>query len=112
MRPACIPGPLRQVGGMMRAPPARRKSSCMSANRKLTFTRANVWLAKPLSPQASPAFRPPPGHYTVVSKDAGHVSTVFGDYVDDYGNVVKSNIDSRKDSRPKGTHFDGARMPY
>ena len=59
-----------------------------------------------------PGFSTPPGHYTVVSKDAGHVSTVFGDYVDDYGNVVRSNIDSRKDSRPKGSHFDGARMPY
>ena len=54
----------------------------------------------------------PPGHYTVLSKDADHVSTVFGDYVDDYGNVVRSNIDARKDSRPKGSHFDGARMPY
>jgi len=59
-----------------------------------------------------PGFSTPPGHYTVVSKDAGHVSTVFGDYVDDYGNVVMSNIDSRKDPRPKRTHFDGARMPY
>jgi lipoprotein-anchoring transpeptidase ErfK/SrfK len=59
-----------------------------------------------------PGFGTPPGHYTVLSKDAGHVSTVFGDYVDGYGNVVKSNIDSRKDSQPKGTHFDGARMPY
>src|SRR5215831_2775604 len=59
-----------------------------------------------------PGFSTPPGHYTVVSKDAGHVSTVFGDYVDDYGNVVRSNIDSPKDARPKGTHFDGARMPY
>jgi lipoprotein-anchoring transpeptidase ErfK/SrfK len=59
-----------------------------------------------------PGFSTPPGHYTVVSKDAGHVSTVFGDYVDDYGNVVRSNIDSRKDPRPRGTHFDGARMPY
>jgi len=59
-----------------------------------------------------PGFSTPPGHYTVVSKDAGHVSTVFGDYVDDYGNVIRSNIDSRKDRRPKGTHFDGARMPY
>jgi len=59
-----------------------------------------------------PGFSTPPGHYTVVSKDAGHVSTVFGDYVDDYGNVISSNIDSRKDPRPKGTHFDGARMPY
>jgi lipoprotein-anchoring transpeptidase ErfK/SrfK len=59
-----------------------------------------------------PGFSTPPGHYTVVSKDAGHVSTVFGDYVDDYGNVVRSNIDARKDRKPPGTHFDGARMPY
>ena len=59
-----------------------------------------------------PGFSTPPGHYTVVSKDADHVSTVFGDYVDDYGNVVRSNIDLRKDSRPKSSHFDGARMPY
>ena len=59
-----------------------------------------------------PGFSTPPGHYTVLSKDADHVSTVFGDYVDDAGNVVRSNIDSRKDSRPKGSHFDGARMPY
>jgi lipoprotein-anchoring transpeptidase ErfK/SrfK len=32
--------------------------------------------------------------------------------VDEFGNVAKSNVDSRKDSRPAGTHFDGARMPY
>src|SRR5437868_2697853 len=59
-----------------------------------------------------PGFSTPPGHYTVVSKDMGHVSTVFGDYVDDYGNVVRSNIDYRKDRQPSVTHFDGARMPY
>jgi lipoprotein-anchoring transpeptidase ErfK/SrfK len=59
-----------------------------------------------------PGFGTPPGHYTVVSKDVDHVSTAFGDYVDGYGNVVRSNIDSRKDHQPKGTHFDGARMPY
>src|SRR5204862_6541225 len=50
--------------------------------------------------------------YTVISEDAAHVSTVFGDYVDGSGNVVRSNIDARKDSQPRGTHFDGARMPY
>src|SRR6478736_3177135 len=59
-----------------------------------------------------PGFGTPPGSYTVVSKDKDHVSTVFGDYVDDFGNVVKSNIDSRKDSKPKGSHYDGARMPF
>jgi lipoprotein-anchoring transpeptidase ErfK/SrfK len=59
-----------------------------------------------------PGFGTPPGHYQVVSKDRDHVSSEFGDYVDGNGNVVKSNIDVRKDHRPKGTHFDGARMPY
>lgn len=59
-----------------------------------------------------PGFSTPPGHYHVVSKDKDHVSSAFGDYVDDEGTVVKSNIDVRKDRKPKGTHFDGARMPY
>jgi L,D-transpeptidase catalytic domain len=57
-------------------------------------------------------FSTPPGRYYIVSKDRNHVSSEFGDYIDDYGNVVKSNIDVRKDRRPPGTHFDGARMPY
>jgi L,D-transpeptidase catalytic domain len=59
-----------------------------------------------------PGFGTPPGSYTVLSKDATHVSTVFGDYVDDLGNVTKSNIDVRKDSKPPGSHYDGARMPF
>jgi lipoprotein-anchoring transpeptidase ErfK/SrfK len=57
-------------------------------------------------------FGTPVGHYHIVSKDRNHVSSEFGDYVDDEGNVVKSNIDVRKERRPSGTHFDGARMPY
>ena len=59
-----------------------------------------------------PGFSTPPGHYRVLQKDKDHVSSEFGDYVDDEGNVVKSNIDVRKDRQPRGTHFDGARMPY
>jgi lipoprotein-anchoring transpeptidase ErfK/SrfK len=59
-----------------------------------------------------PGFSTPPGHYQVLSKSPDHVSSVFGDYVDDYGNVVRSNIDARKDRQPPGTHFDGAQMPY
>src|SRR3954471_18170820 len=55
-----------------------------------------------------PGFGTPPGHYHVAWKHADHVSTVFGDYVDDFGSVVKSNIDVRKDSKPPGAHYDGA----
>ena len=59
-----------------------------------------------------PGFSTPPGSCSVLSKSPDHVSTIFGDYVDDYGNVVRSNIDARKDRRPRGSHFDGAQMPY
>jgi hypothetical protein len=59
-----------------------------------------------------PGFSTPPGRYHIISKDRDHVSSEFGDYVDDYGNVVRSNIDVRKDRRQPGTHFDGAQMPY
>ena len=57
-------------------------------------------------------FSTPPGRYRIVSKDRDHVSSEFGDYVDEEGNVVKANVDVRKDSRPRGSHFSGARMPY
>src|SRR5947208_13075978 len=59
-----------------------------------------------------PGFSTPPGSYSVVSKSADHVSTIFGDYVDDSGNVVSSHIDARKDRRPSGTHCDGPQVPY
>ena len=57
-------------------------------------------------------FSTPPGRYRVGWKHKDHISTLYGDYVDDAGSVVKPNVDSRKDRRPPGTHFDGARMPY
>src|SRR2546426_11777537 len=57
-------------------------------------------------------FSTPPGHYHVVSKDKNHYSSEFGDYIDSEGNIVKQNIDVRKDRQPRGTHFDPAKMPY
>src|SRR5204862_6290206 len=57
-------------------------------------------------------FDTPPGRYRVIEKDKNHISSEFGDYVNNRGEVVKSNIDVRIDAQPKGTNFDGARMPY
>jgi lipoprotein-anchoring transpeptidase ErfK/SrfK len=79
---------------------------------KAYFYKGKHLVAESTVSTGKPGFSTPPGHYTVISKDADHVSTIFGDYVDKYNNVVRSNIDARKDSQPRGTHFDGARMPY
>src|SRR4029077_8343381 len=76
------------------------------------FYKGKTLVAQTTCSTGKPGFGTPPGHYTVLTKSADHVSSLFGDYVDGYGNVVRSNIDSRKDRQPKGTHFDGARMPY
>jgi hypothetical protein len=76
------------------------------------FYKGNQLVGESTVSTGKPGFSTPPGHYSVVWKHEDHVSTVFGDFVDDAGNVVKSNIDVRKDSRPPGSHYDGARMPY
>lgn len=56
--------------------------------------------------------RTPTGRFAVIRKDIDHRSSLYGNYVDDSGRVVKANVDSRKDSRPRGTRFVGAAMPY
>jgi hypothetical protein len=57
-------------------------------------------------------FDTPPGNYRVIQKDKDHVSTLYGDYVDEGGAVVKANVDVTKDSAPAGARFRGAKMPY
>ena len=57
-------------------------------------------------------YRTPVGRFQVLRKDEGHRSSVYGDYVDDSGHVVKGNVDSRRDPKPAHSHFVGALMPY
>ncbi len=57
-------------------------------------------------------YRTPLGKFKVIRKDRDHRSSLYGDYVDEYGWVVKANVDSRKHRRPPGSRFEGAPMPY
>jgi lipoprotein-anchoring transpeptidase ErfK/SrfK len=82
------------------------------SEQKAYFYKGKHMIGETVISSGKPGFSTPVGHYHIISKDRDHVSSEFGDYIDDYGHVVKSNIDVRKDSRPPGTHFDGARMPY
>lgn len=53
-----------------------------------------------------------PGKFSIIQKDLDHRSNLYGDYVDDTGFVVKKDVDVRKDTRPKGSKFQGANMRY
>jgi len=57
-------------------------------------------------------YRTPVGRFEVIRKDENHRSSVYGDYVDDSGHVVKANVDARRDSKLPHSHFVGAPMPY
>jgi lipoprotein-anchoring transpeptidase ErfK/SrfK len=57
-------------------------------------------------------YRTPVGRFQVIRKDEDHRSSVYGDYVNDSGQVVNANVDSRRDRKPSHSHFVGASMPY
>jgi lipoprotein-anchoring transpeptidase ErfK/SrfK len=57
-------------------------------------------------------FETPPGSYKVIQRDKDHVSNLYGNFVDEAGNVVKRDVDTSKDKAPPGATFQGAKMPY
>jgi lipoprotein-anchoring transpeptidase ErfK/SrfK len=56
--------------------------------------------------------RTPVGRFSVTRKDIDHRSSLYGNYVDDSGKVVRPNVDVRKDPKPPHSKFLGAPMPY
>ncbi len=56
--------------------------------------------------------RTPVGRFQVIRKDEDHRSSLYGDYVDDSGRVVRANVDVRKHRKPRGAHYVGAAMPF
>ena len=57
-------------------------------------------------------YRTPIGRFRVIRKDENHRSSLYGDYVDGSGRVVKANVDRRRHRKPSHSHFVGAPMPY
>lgn len=57
-------------------------------------------------------YRTPSGQYKIIQKSKDHVSNLYGDYVDQDGNVMVANVGVKRDAKPPGTSFRGAPMPY
>ena len=57
-------------------------------------------------------YRTPIGRFRVIRKEEDHRSSLYGAYADDAGQIVKANVDSRRDRKPLHSHFVGAPMPY
>lgn len=54
----------------------------------------------------------PTGDFTVLEKDPDHASSIYGDFVDNRGRVVRAGVSTRIDSAPSGTRFVGSPMKW
>jgi len=65
----------------------------------------------PISSGKRPGWTPV-GSFTILGKEPNHASTIYGNFVDVGGRIVREGICSRTDSAPSGTHYEGAPMRY
>jgi lipoprotein-anchoring transpeptidase ErfK/SrfK len=54
----------------------------------------------------------PTGSFSVRERDPDHHSTIYGDFIDSSGRVVRAGVSAKIDSAPSGTHFAGASMKW
>ena len=52
----------------------------------------------------------PMGHFSVLEKDKNHKSSVYGNFCDKSGRIVRAGVSLKIDSAPSGTHYEGAPM--
>jgi hypothetical protein len=90
-----------------------KPSLLISLNEQMVYLFKGGQLAggSPIS-SGSEGYDTQPGRYRIIEKDIDHLSSIYGDYIDGYGNILATNIDNRKDPKPPGGIFDGAKMYY
>src|SRR5437764_13786346 len=54
----------------------------------------------------------PSGSVKVLEKDPNHHSSLYGDFVDSSGRIVRAGVSMHIDAAPSGTHFQGAEMKW
>lgn len=54
----------------------------------------------------------PTGDFNVTEKDKNHSSSIYGNFVDRRGRVVRGGISLKVDSAPSGTRYEGAPMKW
>jgi lipoprotein-anchoring transpeptidase ErfK/SrfK len=83
----------------------------LSRQRLYASIGEDVAIDSPIS-SGKAARRTPSGSFTVLEKDPNHHSSVYGNFVDSSGRVVRGGVSALIDAAPSGTHFAGAPMKW
>ena len=126
IRPALTPQPLRKASELIRK--QERLKINQSVLKELTPDNARIVVSIPKQraylmvgeqlaadgpiSSGKRGHSSPTGHMHVLEKDPNHHSSLYGDFVDSYGRVVRAGVSARIDAAPSGTHFAGATMKW
>ena len=83
----------------------------LSKQRLYLMTGDQVFIDSPIS-SGKRAGMTPSGSFSITQKHADHRSSVYGNFVDRNGRVVRAGISTKVDSAPSGTHYEGAPMKW
>ena len=83
----------------------------ISKQRLYLITGDQIYIDSPIS-SGKAGHSTPQGNFSVMEKDADHRSSIYGNFVDRSGRVVRSGISSKIDSAPSGTRYQGAPMKW
>jgi lipoprotein-anchoring transpeptidase ErfK/SrfK len=83
----------------------------LSKQRLYLMVGDDVYIDTPIS-SGKRAGMTPTGNFRVMEKDPDHRSSLYGDFVDRGGRVVRSGISTKVDSAPSGTRYVGAPMKW
>jgi lipoprotein-anchoring transpeptidase ErfK/SrfK len=83
----------------------------LGKQRAYLMTGGQVVVDSPISSGKS-GHTSPSGSMRVLEKDPNHHSSLYGDFVDNSGRIVRAGVSMHIDSAPSGTHFQGAEMKW
>ena len=76
------------------------------------FYRGDVRIGETKCSTGKSGFATQVGNFAVTQKDLNHESNLYGSFIGEGGEVVKSNVDTSKMPTPEGCSFKGAKMPF
>lgn len=83
----------------------------LSKQRAYLMTEEQIVINSPIS-SGKRGHSSPTGHFSVLEKDPNHHSSLYGDFVDGYGRIVRAGVSATIDAAPSGTRFAGATMKW
>lgn len=105
------PAEIRKQGEALITPDNARAVVSISKQRLYLYAGDELFIDTPVSTGKRVGMTPT-GDFKVMEKDADHRSSIYGEFVDSKGRVVRSGVSTRVDSAPSGTRYRGAPMKW